>query len=412
MSQTVQLLLDGTVLPGHDAGQAAPALAALLKITEPQAQAMLAGTETIIKKQLPEEQVARYLSLFEQIGVRALTRALPPAIEPAPAPQRAETPPPTVVVPPPPVAAVTAKPPPQETITCPSCSFVQPKRTLCRECGADMPRVLAAQRLPKEEYGRDPSTTLRGGRVLAQLDDDGDEEAPAFLSLHFEGRLNRLRYMAYSALVYLPVLLLVLAAVIVLGVSGSGTLTFLVAGIGGLACFCLSLRVMALRLHDVGLSGKWLWLFPASGLIVITGSPIAGMVLAGFLSLATLALCLVPGTAGDNEYGSRNGPNTGWIQLGAVAFVVMGVLAAFAGDGRKNRELATTTTVTEAAAGKPGQLSGGIVIDESDDPAEQEALVRQAVDKAARERGIILSPEDREIAVQRYLRAMRGESLD
>ncbi|HEY9104675.1 DUF805 domain-containing protein [Chitinimonas sp.] len=406
MTDTVQLVLKGSLLPGHSLEAAGNALAGLLKINEERAQAMLAGSETVIKQALPREQEARYLALFERIGVHAYTRQAA-AIQPETAPASSASPAPSAYAPitAPGPLTVAAEAAPVETITCPSCGFVQPKRTLCRQCSADMPRVLAAQRQPepaRERVASDGTSPYRASQRTAEPEPDA---VPAFLSLQFEGRLNRLRYMAYSALVYLPVALLVLLVAAVMGASGSGGLTILVAGIGGLACFCLSMRVMALRLHDFGLSGRWLWLFPASGLMLITGSPIAAMVLYAALSLGSLALCLIPGHAKANEYGTPNGANSGLVVAGAVAFALIGALALFSGgsEGLHGRHKAQQL--------KPvGQLSGGIMIEESDDPVEQEALVRKAVDKAAEEQGINLTPSDREETVQRYLQAMRGEA--
>lgn len=399
MTDTVQLVLDGNLLPGHALETASAALANLLKISQERAQAMLVGSETIIKQALPREQEARYLAVLERIGVRAYTRPTAQTEAPEVAPASTPTTAPLTVA---------AEAPPPETITCPSCGFVQPKRTLCRQCSADMPRVLAAQQQPTEPVSeRNNRDSASPYRASLRQEDLADDPVPAFLALHFEGRLNRLRYMAYSALIYLPVALLVLLVAVVMGASGSTGLALLIGGIGGLACFCLSLRIMALRLHDFGVSGRWLWLFPASGLMLITGSPIAALVLSAFLSLASLALCVIPGNAKANEYGTPNSPNSGLVVAGAVVFALIGVLAFINGatESLHGRHKAQQL--------KPvGQLGGGIMIDESDDPAEQATLVRKAVDKAAADQGITLSPMDREETVQRYLEAMRGEATD
>ncbi|WP_028455210.1 nuclear transport factor 2 family protein [Chitinilyticum litopenaei] len=122
MSASYQLILTGNILPGTPAELATENLARLMKLERSQAQALLQKAPALIKKEVPQQQLERYLQHFAQAGVEVRAEPLAPL---APALPHAA--------------------PPVEEITCPKCARVQPKRTLCLDCGCDMPRMLAAQ---------------------------------------------------------------------------------------------------------------------------------------------------------------------------------------------------------------------------------------------------------------------------
>lgn len=141
MTRKLNLYLTGHALAGHERATAAAALARLVRLPEAQAAELLAGRETLVKQNLDEAQALQYLSALEQAGVGARKEEIPAAEAPPPAD---------------PAPAV-------ETIACPACGAVQPKRTLCRQCSADMPRMIAAS----EEALRNPAPPA-GARVEQQ----------------------------------------------------------------------------------------------------------------------------------------------------------------------------------------------------------------------------------------------------
>ncbi|SFZ76563.1 hypothetical protein [Chitinimonas taiwanensis] len=163
LNDSVTLCLTGHTLPGHAPEAVAAGLAKLLKLDEARALALLAGQETVIKRALPREQLARYQQLLADAGAEtrvreeaAVAEVSAPAAKPA-TPAVAATQPSTASQPDPSVAPV-------ETVTCPACQCVQPRRTLCRDCGVDMPRMRAAQAAPREAE-RGPAT--QGARSSA-----------------------------------------------------------------------------------------------------------------------------------------------------------------------------------------------------------------------------------------------------
>ena len=123
MNVTYQLTYRGEILPGHDPQRVRSQVSAALKITPEQADAIFSGRRVVLRKGLPEGEVARYVRHFEAMGARVHAESLP-------------------VVPAAPVAAVAATPaspqfstPPElalamvaEEIVCPKCSERQPKR--------------------------------------------------------------------------------------------------------------------------------------------------------------------------------------------------------------------------------------------------------------------------------------------
>jgi hypothetical protein len=121
-------VLTGRPMPGHTVEAAAAGLAKLARIPEDRALQLLAGRETTVQRNLDREKAAAYVQAMMRAGVQARVAVVAaPEVVAAPAPAPA-------------VAPVLA-----ETVTCPGCGMAQPKRTLCRQCGVDMPRVLASR---------------------------------------------------------------------------------------------------------------------------------------------------------------------------------------------------------------------------------------------------------------------------
>ena len=158
---------------------------------------------------------------------------------------------------------------------------------------------------------------------------DGDSWTPPAFGVSLEGRIGRLRGMAFSMLVALP-FLVVLGAMAFLFSSN-----MLVLGIGmAVGCALLmwfSLRLMVLRLHDFNRSGKWiLLLILMMGAAGATQSPILLMVASGLFWLLQLVIFyLAPGSSGSNDYGPPPDPNTLAVKIGAGLFIALQVLAIY-----------------------------------------------------------------------------------
>jgi uncharacterized membrane protein YhaH (DUF805 family) len=217
---------------------------------------------------------------------------------------------------------------PEATI-CPKCQY---KRTAadqapgwqCPSCGVAYSKAAAqsAAVAPNANSARGP-----GGR--GEIDDDELETAtPGVISLSFDGRIGRLRYLAYSW----PVMALSGLGVLAAVMPKKSVATFVIlVSILMVLWFWTSLRLMALRLHDVNRSAKWLLaLLLLPGLGYAMGGQQMMPVFTVIFWIAALLLAVLPGSEGYNDYGPPAGSNTTLVKVGGgifLALVAIGVVA-------------------------------------------------------------------------------------
>ena len=209
-------------------------------------------------------------------------------------------------------------PPSVETIDCPACGARQPKRNLCRECGADMPRILASREV-QQKSGDDSVYAPPRAIVRDFIAEIG--ETPRCLGFSLRGRIGRLRYLAYSLPGYVVTFISVLMVGALNGRGGSPSVGA-VAGVViiGLLGVFLSIRVVILRLHDLNRSAWWILL----ALVAAVSLPflrVGVLFIGGLYLVASLALVFWPGSRQSNDYGSPPGPNTLWTVLGALVTI-------------------------------------------------------------------------------------------
>jgi len=213
-----------------------------------------------------------------------------------------------------------------ETMECPACGTRQAKRTLCRECGADMPRLSASRREARYQPGENavyapPRASVRDSVAAAG-------ETPRAIGFSLHGRIGRVRWLAYSLSAYLPLFVSVIvgAALAGLGLAAGPLNAALTIG-GALLTIFLSIRLLVLRLHDVNRSGWWclLW-FAGGGVAPFVRRPTMLLLVFALLVLASLALALWPGSRQGNTYGLPPGENTIWTILGAVLMVGLSLI--------------------------------------------------------------------------------------
>jgi uncharacterized membrane protein YhaH (DUF805 family) len=91
--------------------------------------------------------------------------------------------------------------------------------------------------------------------------------------------------------------------------------------------FWMWLRLMALRLHDMNRSAKWLLaLLLLPGVLTVLGGPKLGAIGALVFWMVAFVLIVLPGSEGDNDYGPPPGPNTTLIAVGAGLVLVLMML--------------------------------------------------------------------------------------
>lgn len=277
MSQNVQLVFFGEILPGFNPDETKSNLSRLLNIRADQVEAIFSGRRVVLKHDLPAREAPRYLNYLQKIGVQAVAEPLNPprpSIPPAEPTIIDETPEPK------PLAA--------NEMECPKCKEHQPKRTLCRNCGTDMPRFLAAQEAIKAEVEaarveqRQSVVRSRGDQGAGAVGHAAD--GPGMLGSGFSGRIGRGAYFAGSWLIGA---ILVWAAVAAFRMQ-----SLVLMAVIGLVMLFVTLRLTILRCHDIGWSG---WL----SLVMLI--PYVG---AGF----SILLLLIPGTRGENNHGLPSRP--------------------------------------------------------------------------------------------------------
>ena len=199
-------------------------------------------------------------------------------------------------------------------MTCPKCGHQQAKAIECSACGIVIEKFIARQTMlaenPPEVVSPASSSPYATPKATVA------ESLPEFGELKvigIEGRIGRLRYLAWS-------LVLILACMPVFGIAAgffaaSEILGGLLMVIAGIAVAVISIMFGVKRLHDIGWSG-WLWL--------VNFVPVVGSVFA-------ILMLVVPGTQGANRYGAPPPPNSrGVIALAWSALVVpiIGIIAA------------------------------------------------------------------------------------
>jgi uncharacterized membrane protein YhaH (DUF805 family) len=309
----VDLVLTGEILPGHNVLDVKARMAATFKRSAAEVEHLFASVPFVVKKDLPESQLATYLEMFKGIG--AVVRVEPAssvvaligteaaaAVDPAGRPRTA----------PPPFTSTEPLGPadaPEESsasaigagagsaeVTCPKCGHVQGPRTLCIQCGTDMPRFRAAQQAAAEPASAMPQYAAPQAIIYSA----DHRELPPVIGLSAEGRIGRLRYLAWG----IPAVLAFLVAVIVFLLSAaSGHVVMMLLGIAAfVAGLVVILRLSLLRLHDLGRSGWWVMLYFV---------PVINLLL-------HLALIAVPGDRIQNEYGPVPEANTPLVYVGAA----------------------------------------------------------------------------------------------
>ncbi len=93
MPNQFNLIMTGKSLAGHSREAAAAALAKVMRVPEDRALAMLSGQEQVVKRNLDEASLARYVAALRGAGVETRTEAVAPvAADPVAAPMPAKRP--------------------------------------------------------------------------------------------------------------------------------------------------------------------------------------------------------------------------------------------------------------------------------------------------------------------------------
>lgn len=155
----------------------------------------------------------------------------------------------------------------------------------------------------------------------------GEEEAPPFFSLSFEGRYGRLNFINALWANYGVTFLLVFICAYISGFMNSQILTMFSIGIVIVVMQFFYIRVFSLRFHDLNKSG-WLGLLALLAFIPAIGGLI--------VLVLTIYLMASAGTIGDNDFGEQ--PEKGHIigliltcisPIGLIAIIIAFAIPAY-----------------------------------------------------------------------------------
>lgn len=305
-----RVILNGQILPGHDPAVVRTALAHRFRLSDAQLDQLLTHSRTVIRRDASEEDAKRFAEHLSALGVRASVEEIPSVPPPAPKAPAAHPASEELFSLAPPASSRNVSSPakpeaaadgialaPADSVTCPQCGEVQPRRTLCRQCGLDMPRYHAAQ----ASLATEPPRTAEPSREPpTPTEAFAEGESAPLLSLSFTGRLPRMGYLGASLFCGGAMFMLLALSL----VAGSRAL----ATLAPLALIVYSFRLAALRLHDTGRSG---WM----SLLMLV--PVLGQIFA-------LALLLIPGDELENDYGDAPASTGGRAALMGLALLALG----------------------------------------------------------------------------------------
>ena len=219
-----------------------------------------------------------------------------------------------------------------QAVVCPKCQY---KRTAadhcpewqCPSCGVAYSKAAAPSAAVALNVN---SVRGPGGREIDR--DELETVTPSAFSLLIEGRIGRLRYLGYSWPMMVFSGLGILAAVIPKTPAMLKSREMLLIPLAVLFVLWIwtMLRLMALRLHDVNRSAKWvlaLLFLPALGSVM--GGPQMVPICSSVFWIVSLLLIVWPGSEGYNDYGPPAGPNTTLVKVGAgvvLALMALGVV--------------------------------------------------------------------------------------
>lgn len=306
MSQArFKIVFNGELMPDMGLESVKDNLARLFKSDMAKIEALFSGSVIEIKRNLSEVEADQYLTALQRAGAKV--RKEPEASSGL-----------SLVAPDEPVATHLAAKPDAAQMSCPKCGHMQAKAAECSACGIIIEKFLARQALLTESAPSADAAAEPAANPYSSPKACVAENLPTFGELKpigIDGRIGRLRYLAWS-------MVLMLACLPLFGIAAG---LFAVAELlGGILLAVLGIGVMVVgimfgvqRLHDIGWNG---WL------LLLTLVPLVGGVF-------SLLLFIIPGSTDANRYGPPPPPNStavkvlAWFWLGVIVIAIVAAIA-------------------------------------------------------------------------------------
>ena len=312
-----KIVFNGELMPDALLDEVKDKLAQLFKSDRSKINSLFDGGPIALKRDLSADEADKYLAALQRTGAKVRKEAdLAASLSLVETEDHAD-----------PAAASEATSAPH--MSCPKCGHEQSKALICEACGIVIEKFLARQaelgnNAPAASPAASASTPV-SATPYAPPTTNVAEALPEFAELKpfgIEGRIGRLRYLAWS-LVMMAVALVILGigASVIFILGSSTSLLSVVATIVGLlaviAMVVVSIQIGVKRLHDIGWSG---WL------LLVSLVPLVG-------SVFSIIMLVVPGSTGANRFGPPPPPNSRGVKILAGLWLlvpVLGILAAIA----------------------------------------------------------------------------------
>ncbi len=289
-----KITMDGSLAPGVTLDFAQENFARLFKTDVSAVKRLFSSGNSVIKRDISEAEADKYVTAMFNAGVIARKEADFAANLSL---ESIES------------ASETAS---AGRMTCPKCGTEQAQSDSCKSCGIIIAKFNGYQAQAQQVRSTVVSSPYASPTALIDKDSDAVGELNIW---GIDGRLGRMRYIAWSMVfmfAMLPVML-----VCALGFKMSPWLGGLLAIAAAIGAIIVGVQISVKRLHDLGWSG---WL------LLITLIPLVG-------SIFQILIFVMPGSQGSNLYGPPPPANSQavkvlfWIW---VAFLAIGLIAGVA----------------------------------------------------------------------------------
>lgn len=299
-----RIVFDGELVPGMSENTVRSNLATLFKSDSAKVDRLFGNGPINMKRDLSAAEADRYVQALERAGAKvrkeleAARRTELSLAEDDPIPTQA----------------------PVAQIECPKCGHAQPVSIQCCSCGIVIEKYLARQALEAESSAHAVKALSAAHPYAPPRTPVGDPiaEHGELRVFTTQGRIGRLRYLAWSMCLMSTALALWMVASMAMALSA--VLGVILIGIFGLGFLVVSVQIGVQRLHDLGWSG-WLMLL---NLVPVVGT------------FFPFVMLLMPGNDGANRFGAPQPPNTKAVKVLASLWLlapVAGFVAAIALPG-------------------------------------------------------------------------------
>lgn len=287
-----RIVFDGELEPGMLAETVKANLAKLFKSDLQKIEQLFGQGPVNIKRDLSEAEADKYLRVLQAAGAKARKE-----------PEARRMPDLTLVD-----YEDEAGDVPQ--MDCPKCGHTQAQSNQCESCGIVIEKYLARQaQAATAKQAVDAEQPYAPPRAsVAELLPEHGELKP----FSVQGRIGRLRYLAWSCVMSMAAMALLLVASATMAITSFIGIPLIAVVVIGLLVVAVQIGVQ--RLHDIGWSG-WLML--------LTLVPVVG-------SVFPLVLMLAPGTSGPNRFGPPPPPNSRSVKILAGIWLVLPIIGIIA----------------------------------------------------------------------------------